>query len=94
MPNKCRFCGLYGRTVRYGPRHHAHLDCGVARLGADDFVAKISTTDLENLPFIHLRRAGLLDQVKAELDRREQAWREARRKTVQRFGPPSSGGAA
>jgi hypothetical protein len=73
--NTCRLCGGWkenngnGVVLRYGPRHYAHARCGLDRWKAE-FFTRLSSNELARFPFLFALDAGLLDELKAEYERR------------------------
>lgn len=64
----CRACSAIvtgDSGVKYGIRHYLCLACAFSR--GETFLRKLPTWQLENLPAIPLRRAGLWDAVSDEI---------------------------
>ena len=67
----CRFCKLSNfespeALVKYGPRHNAHLSCGLNKFG-EPFLDRLSLTALQQLPALVLDRYHLLGAVRQRL---------------------------
>lgn len=56
----------YG-MVRYSVRSSVHYECGLKRWGRD-FFAKLRVDQLEKIPFMAAQDAGLLDDLRHEIE--------------------------
>lgn len=73
--NICRFCHRWeterSSIIKYGVRHSAHLHCLIER-NRLDVLSKLSSWQLERLPFFQLKDLGLLDHVQGIIASRKQ----------------------
>lgn len=92
----CRFCklseyddGNMYPMVMYAARHHAHVDCGLKKLGVD-FFRKLRRHGyrLNNFPAIAAHQSGLLRELKvlageqnAMIAEREEGYAEAQERS-------------
>ena len=61
MSGQCRFCGPRGggkyRLIKYGVRHYAHADCGLAKKGRA-FLDALTDWQCTQFPYFAAKDAG------------------------------------
>ena len=70
----CRVCGNsqydrnHGSMIKYSTRHYAHIDCALDKWGAA-FFDKLNKWQLDQVPVMPVRRAGLYDEFIARVNK-------------------------